>query len=370
MNIFRKLHQIIKAPERLDQTAQRVAVLEEELRQARAALESRAEETRSELERFEGEILEGTTGDLWFDRLLGRTYTNRERMTALKTQLSINSTVWGSPDRLRIDPAAAVGACLLNTNGGTITVGAETFAGSGVSLLAGTHDPEMTGRIRMEEDPEAGADIVIGRGVWLCSGCTVLGPCTVGDHAVIAAGAVVTPGTAIPEGTVWAGIPARQIRDLKEDAAYQECRELTDGDPDGRELRSPELKAVFARNNGVLFGTGWFRRETDRGMTGYRMTGRKAEILVSGREDGTLRLRYRVPEGGKPENRLTVYRRDRKEEFAVTEAAGEIALSGLAGSPVTRLTLELAEDWENLPGNGAWTGERIGLFMAAGTEED
>lgn len=40
-------------------------------------------------------------------------------------------------------------------------------------------------------------------------------PCSqVESGALVAAGAVVPPGTVVPKGTVWAGNPARQLREL------------------------------------------------------------------------------------------------------------------------------------------------------------
>lgn len=46
---------------------------------------------------------------------------------------------------------------------------------------------------------------------------TVLSRCHIGRGSLIAAGAVVPEGTQVPAGTLWAGIPARQIRPLSEE---------------------------------------------------------------------------------------------------------------------------------------------------------
>lgn len=120
-------------------------------------------------------------------------------------------TVWGKEERLHISKLAAVSVCFFNTNSGHITIGDYTFAGSGVSILAGSHDVELTGLLRRDLDMTEGCDIQIGNGVWLASNCVILGPAVIEDNAVIAAGAVVTPGTHVPAGTIYGGVPAKEI---------------------------------------------------------------------------------------------------------------------------------------------------------------
>jgi len=57
-------------------------------------------------------------------------------------------------------------------------------------------------------------DIEIKEGVWIGANVTILGGVTIGEGSVIAAGAVVTKN--IPPYTLAGGIPARIIRNLKE----------------------------------------------------------------------------------------------------------------------------------------------------------
>lgn len=45
-------------------------------------------------------------------------------------------------------------------------------------------------------------------------GAIVLDDAEVGAHCIVAAGAVVLPGTRIPDGSLFAGVPARRIRDV------------------------------------------------------------------------------------------------------------------------------------------------------------
>ncbi len=55
-------------------------------------------------------------------------------------------------------------------------------------------------------------EIIIGKDVWIASNVTILKGVEIGDEAIIAAGAIVT--RSVPARTVFAGNPARKIKDL------------------------------------------------------------------------------------------------------------------------------------------------------------
>ena len=73
-----------------------------------------------------------------------------------------------------------------------------------------------------------GSDVTIGHAA-IVHACTLEDFCFIGmqaivmdgahveSNALVAAGAVVTPGTRVKGGQVWAGVPARPIRDLNEE---------------------------------------------------------------------------------------------------------------------------------------------------------
>lgn len=204
-----------------------------------------------------------------------------EYVKKLNWLLSVSPTIWGDEAKLNISELAAVGPCFFNTNSGKITVGDYTFAGSGVSLLAGSHDKDLNGLIRRDAEMKDGYDITIGKGVWLASNCTILGPATIGDNAVVAAGAVVIPGTEIPPNEIYAGVPARKIGtvdqlDISKD--YQENIHI--------------LRAI-ERENGVLFADGWTDKQgvnNDVGkIEGHYMLGTQALLLTT---DEKLKIRY------------------------------------------------------------------------------
>lgn len=73
-----------------------------------------------------------------------------------------------------------------------------------------------------------GDDVLVGHGCILhaCTlesgafvgmGATILDGAVVEGGAMIAAGAMVTPGKRVPAGELWAGSPAKKMRDLSED---------------------------------------------------------------------------------------------------------------------------------------------------------
>lgn len=97
--------------------------------------------------------------------------------------------------------------CTLNDLGG-ITIGDDVMLGPNVQLISSGHPTEPAERRRAVTL----APIVIGRGVWIGAGATVLQGVTVGEDAVIGAGAVVTRD--VPGRTVVAGVPARRLRDV------------------------------------------------------------------------------------------------------------------------------------------------------------
>ena len=97
---------------------------------------------------------------------------------------------------------------VFNTTSGTITLGDYTFFGHNCCVITGTHDYTKRGLARQNSYPLEGRDINIGRGVWIGSNATILGPCSIGDDCVVGAGAVVLPGE-YPAGSLLLGVPAR-----------------------------------------------------------------------------------------------------------------------------------------------------------------
>ena len=316
----------VHAPDRFDTLAERIADVSQMMNERFDSFDEQFDGLRGRMSEAESRINDSEPH--FFERLC----EDRGMLSRLNRGLSISPTIWGDPDRLEIDETAAVFTCFFNTNSGRIKIGESTFAGSGVSVLAGSHDPQLTGFMRRDTETTEGCDIVIGKGVWLASGCTVLGPCTIGDNAVIAAGAVVTPGTDVPANTIWGGVPARQISQL-------ENKPMS--------VDNPAVQRAYEYSNGILFGDGWGERTPGIcEIPGHWMCKETAGLFTDKTE---WNLEYRKEKYG--ENKIRV-----------TGPAGETEITFTAsdGKQKIRLPVREGDLGEVRLMNG--TGEKV--FMA------
>lgn len=69
-------------------------------------------------------------------------------------------------------------------------------------------------------------------------GAIVMDNCEIGSNSIIAAGAVLTEGTIVPGGCIYAGVPAKKVKDISE------------------ELISGEINRIA--NNYLMYST-WFK---------------------------------------------------------------------------------------------------------------
>ncbi|MBR4577842.1 MAG: hypothetical protein IKO25_11680 [Clostridia bacterium] len=290
------------------------------------------------------EQLAAAREELRFSRGFRQLLENGAELSELRSRMSVQPAVWGPADRLHIDPEASVDACLFNTNSGSITIGRHSFAGPGVSLIAGNHDMRLTGFPRRDLQQETGCDIVIGEGVWLCANCTVLGPCRIGDNAVIAAGAVVIPGTEAEAGCLYAGVPARKIREI-----------------DGLFTGEEASDEAFDRFGGCIYTRGWYMAETirdgEQDRTGHWMIAEEAEILCRA---GERTLHYVSPLGTQENRSLRLSLGDWQAEIT-PGASGEIRIPAEAFGARETGRLRLTVSGLFAPQNG--DTRKLGLFI-------
>lgn len=163
-------------------------------------------------------ILDGALkgpGHLWFGIQWGNALPLQSNLLIRKdAEVSVggdfqvySGSVFGIGQGARI----TLGSGYIN-NDARISISGELVIGDGVAIgpqlyMLDDNRHEISGSRPREKR------IVIGNHVWIAARVTILPGVTIGDGCVIGAGAVVTKD--VPPGTLWAGNPARYIRDVE-----------------------------------------------------------------------------------------------------------------------------------------------------------
>ena len=142
---------------------------------------------------------------------------------AIHSRPEIDSTAWVAPNaivlgRVRLKQRSSIWyGCVLRGDFEWIEVGEETNVQDG-SILHVDHgypciigNRVTLGHRAIVHGSVGGDDALIG------IAATVLSRCVIGQGALIAAGAVVMEGTQVPPHTLWAGCPAKQLKDLSQE---------------------------------------------------------------------------------------------------------------------------------------------------------
>ena len=142
---------------------------------------------------------------------------------ALWCRPDIDQTAWISPGatvigRVRLKSKSSVWyGSILRGDDAFIEVGEETNVQDGSILHIEPDQPCILGkRVTLGHRATVHASLVED-GAMIGIGATVLSHCVIGEGALIAAGAIVLEGTHVPAGTLWAGVPAKQIKQLTSD---------------------------------------------------------------------------------------------------------------------------------------------------------
>jgi len=138
----------------------------------------------------------------------------------LHVKPQIDPTAWVAPGatvfgRVKLGARSSVWyGCVLRGDGAYIEVGEDTNIQDGSILHIDCGIPCILGpRVTLGHRALVHASVV-EEGAMIAIGATVLSRCTIGAGALIAAGAVVLEGTQVPPNTLWAGCPAKQIKEL------------------------------------------------------------------------------------------------------------------------------------------------------------
>lgn len=110
--------------------------------------------------------------------------------------------------------------CIIDPGESEISLGNDVGLGVGVILTAVSHNVGPSTRRAVGSKC---APITIGNGAWIGAGVIVLPGVTIGAGCIIGAGAVVTKDT--EPDSVYAGVPARKMRNLPADGEKVEVGE-------------------------------------------------------------------------------------------------------------------------------------------------
>lgn len=115
-----------------------------------------------------------------------------------------------------------------------ITIGKFCSVATGVCIISSHHhnpttiaNYPITERMFGIQDEPSGGEIVIGNDVWIGARAVILPGVTIGDGAIIGAGSIVTSGTIIKPYEVWAGNPAKKIKDRFPKEALERMKMMT-----------------------------------------------------------------------------------------------------------------------------------------------
>lgn len=120
--------------------------------------------------------------------------------------------------RVRLKARSSVWyGCVLRGDQQWIEVGEESNIQDGSILHVESDTPCLIGnRVTLGHRAIVHASTV-GDGALIGIAATVLSRCVIGEGALVAAGAVVLENTKVPPHTLWAGCPARQLKELTSD---------------------------------------------------------------------------------------------------------------------------------------------------------
>lgn len=115
--------------------------------------------------------------------------------------------------KLTVGDRAIVGTGVnIRAAGGSITIGSGSGIGQHSVLAAANHAVKGGHHFIYTQWDVSKTGITVGENVWVGANCVLLPGVVIGDNSVVGAGSVVTKS--IPPNEVWAGVPARRIREI------------------------------------------------------------------------------------------------------------------------------------------------------------
>ena len=112
----------------------------------------------------------------------------------------------------------------LRAAGGKILIGADCAISEHCVLVAVNHRVHQGIRFLKSDWDDTKVGVTIGDNVWVGAGAYLLPGTEIGDNVVIGAGSVVRG--VVPSNEIWAGVPARKIRDVPTAEEYTRKADL------------------------------------------------------------------------------------------------------------------------------------------------
>ncbi len=138
-----------------------------------------------------GSVISGDNCSFWFNAVV---------------RGDVNSIVIGN--KVNIQDGAVIHCTYQNLPAGQ--AGTKTHIGSNVSI---GHNAIVHG-------------CTIHDNVLIGMGAIVMDNCVIGSNTIIAAGAVLTEGTIVPEGVIYAGVPAKKLKDISQELFEGEIQRI------------------------------------------------------------------------------------------------------------------------------------------------
>lgn len=109
---------------------------------------------------------------------------------------------------IEIGDRVFIGRCCEFNASSKITIGDDCMIASNTTLVDVGHD--FSEHIPINQQAIIAKDITICEDVWIGTGCRILRGVTIGKGSIVGAGSVVNKS--IPENQIWAGVPAKFIK--------------------------------------------------------------------------------------------------------------------------------------------------------------
>jgi maltose O-acetyltransferase len=149
-----------------------------------------------------------------FERLLDR-YFEKKKTTKISEFKScgINFSLhepcfFAGSEYIQIGNGVVINAFTHIWGHGGVVIGNNVMIASHTAITSLTHNPNS----KLFSDENIAKPVIIGNNVWIGAHVVIFPGIKIGDNCIIGAGSVVTKN--IPDGSVYAGVPAKELYKL------------------------------------------------------------------------------------------------------------------------------------------------------------